>query len=448
VKTPERNPYGPVSVSPTAFGDVLSYTFDDPIGLSIRRFGEWAGAEIGLMTALMRPGDRVLDVGANIGFHTLAFAEKVGASGEVHAFEAHPALYEVLQANVVSATHADTVTTHLCAVADVGGASLSLSPLALDAPVNAGATSPGTVVNEGDLSVQTITLDSLELDRCDFIKIDVEGMEPAVLRGAEDLIRRTHPTLWLECNDVDAAATLLQTLGNDERPVLFVQTSAFRSNNFRNNQENNFGVARETALLVLAPALLAEAMRPREGVTVRLFSSLNELAELLLANPQYGDETEYDRDPNVLRQHLRQTREEVDRLHVDLEESKKSQQELLAALNEAATEMRGLRDSTVALQARAENSEERIAALQAQVARAEERTWDYHVAYTAATAALSLSEERAQGLARQLAEEQERTARTDEQWREAVHEISKIRSTLSWRMTKPLRSVGRPRRRR
>ena len=49
--------------------------------------------------------------------------------------------------------------------------------------------------------VPTFRLDDLKLERCDFLKIDAEGFEPLILRGAADLLRRCRPVLWVECSE-------------------------------------------------------------------------------------------------------------------------------------------------------------------------------------------------------------------------------------------------------
>ena len=64
------------------------------------KYGEWAQAEVDFLLGLITPGDTVLDVGAYIGTHTLAFAKQVGVGGEVYAFEPQPLSFEVLKRNI------------------------------------------------------------------------------------------------------------------------------------------------------------------------------------------------------------------------------------------------------------------------------------------------------------------------------------------------------------
>ena len=71
----------------TPFGQMFTLQGDTVIGRSLRLYGEFAGDEVDSILALARPGDHVLDLGANIGFHTLALARTIGPEGRVTAVE-------------------------------------------------------------------------------------------------------------------------------------------------------------------------------------------------------------------------------------------------------------------------------------------------------------------------------------------------------------------------
>jgi hypothetical protein len=75
--------------------------FDGPfIGKCFELYGEYSEAEVALMRQFVRPGDTVIDVGANIGDLTLPLAQMVGAGGRVYAVESHADTYNVLCANL------------------------------------------------------------------------------------------------------------------------------------------------------------------------------------------------------------------------------------------------------------------------------------------------------------------------------------------------------------
>lgn len=127
----------------------------------------------------------MLDVGANIGTHSYHYAK----FGWVHCFEPNPLAYECLQHNMKGLPR---VTLHNVAVSDHAG---SIDMVLDTSNYGASYTKPGT-------SIPTITIDSLNLLACDFIKIDVEGDELAVLRGAKETIAKCRPVMCIECNKV------------------------------------------------------------------------------------------------------------------------------------------------------------------------------------------------------------------------------------------------------
>src|ERR1700688_3042448 len=72
----------------------------DQIGNVLALYGEWAEPETRLLTALVNPGDNVLDIGAHVGTQTIPLARKIGPSGLVVAFEPQRVLHQLLSANV------------------------------------------------------------------------------------------------------------------------------------------------------------------------------------------------------------------------------------------------------------------------------------------------------------------------------------------------------------
>src|SRR3954463_13800131 len=83
-----------------AGGYCLYNVHDLYIGRSIAVYGEYAGLETGLLAGLCGAGDVVIDVGGNIGTHSVALARKVGRTGRVLAFEPQRLVFQTLCANV------------------------------------------------------------------------------------------------------------------------------------------------------------------------------------------------------------------------------------------------------------------------------------------------------------------------------------------------------------
>ncbi len=150
----------------------------------------------------LKPGMVVFDVGANLGYYTLLFADRVGVNGKVIAIEPNPATFALLQ-ETVSLNGFDRNTTLVQAAAtDSAEGEVELF-VPLGEPKNATvAFDGGERPAELRVNVPTVSIDHLSagLHRVDFLKIDVEGAEAAVLAGMTQTIARFKPTIVLEFN--------------------------------------------------------------------------------------------------------------------------------------------------------------------------------------------------------------------------------------------------------
>jgi FkbM family methyltransferase len=154
---------------------------------------------------LVRSGDVVFDVGANLGYYTVLFSHLAGPRGEVHAFEPVPATFERLRESLAREQRFPNARANRAAVGDREGSAVLFQPggdhgqasLARHAE---GSWSAGPAVSEHESPL--ITLDGYAREngvrRIDFLKCDVEGAELAVLRGAAGLLELHHPVLHLE----------------------------------------------------------------------------------------------------------------------------------------------------------------------------------------------------------------------------------------------------------
>lgn len=182
------------------------------IGASMENYGEWCEYEIDLLSKFIKPGDTVIDVGANIGTHAVAFSRMVGKDGRVFAFEAQPRLEKILEANIRLNKLSNVIWDCKAISSYMPGVPLHIEDLPPDtASFNFGArplfTKPEKMTGP---AVDIITIDSFAADGEAFgvspsvIKIDVEGMEADVIRGAAGTIERCRPILYVENNGEDS----------------------------------------------------------------------------------------------------------------------------------------------------------------------------------------------------------------------------------------------------
>jgi len=177
----------------------------------------WGAEEFGLMKAVLRKGDRVVDVGANLGVFTVLMANLVGVQGLVVAYEPES---ELLMLN--SLPHKQ-VTVRSCAVSDKSG----MIRFKRELTANTYSHIETNAADKKAIDIQGVKLDQ-DLEQhfpgeFDFIKIDVEGHEEFVIRGAEKLLKsKQAPILMFEWNpafrdrfDIGGIKALYEIVGDE-----------------------------------------------------------------------------------------------------------------------------------------------------------------------------------------------------------------------------------------
>ena len=188
--------------------------------------------EVDVFNQILRPGAHVADIGANIGTHTLAMARIVTNAGWVYAFEPQRLVFQTLCANVAlnSVTNVDCVNM---AVSDTATPILveELDPYR---PVNFGGLELGR--SAANRSVSGTTLDDfLNGRRLDFMKVDIQGMEEACLRGARQTLSRFRTILYLENDQPEKSPSLLSCLNELDYAAFWHLPMFFNPNNFAGN---------------------------------------------------------------------------------------------------------------------------------------------------------------------------------------------------------------------
>lgn len=209
--------------------DFAYYTNDTIIGKSLEYYGEYTELEIQLLYNFIDSDYIVYDIGSNIGYHTVAFANK---AKHVYAFEPNKKNLKLLQKNV---SKFKNVTVYDVACSNHVG-KMHVEDFDLDKPGNYGEMHMLDTGQECD----SIKVDDLEIYAPDLIKIDVEGHELQVLLGAMETIKEYKPKIFYEAhgNDLDLIYKLLTEL--DYRLYWF-PCSNYNQNNYRKNQVNIFG---------------------------------------------------------------------------------------------------------------------------------------------------------------------------------------------------------------
>jgi FkbM family methyltransferase len=167
--------------------------------------------EIREIRRLVRPGDVVVDIGANIGYYTCQLAAQVGVSGRVVALEPIADTFELLTSNIRAAGFRN-VTLMNIAASSVAGLS------AMDIPSYDGSGLKNfyqaRIADKGTYQVLCLPLDSLSLPSpVRLVKIDAEGHDLEVLRGMERILRESRPILIIESTDTGSIPEWLKARG-------------------------------------------------------------------------------------------------------------------------------------------------------------------------------------------------------------------------------------------
>jgi FkbM family methyltransferase len=213
----------------TVFGHLIHLDSRDTSLLpSLVSYGYWEAAVTRAVLRLVRPGQHVIEVGANVGYYTLLFASRVGQAGSVMAFEANPRMVDLLRRTLAMNGLARAARVVPMAVTDRPGR-VTLHRLARQqgsSSIYAFAPEDLAVWDDeaSPLAVEATSLDAFlgaDTPPVDLVKIDAEGAEPAIVAGMRRLLERS-PQVRLVIEFIPAS---LERAGHDPRGFLASLTS-------------------------------------------------------------------------------------------------------------------------------------------------------------------------------------------------------------------------------
>jgi FkbM family methyltransferase len=216
---------------------------------------------LGRLAMLVRPGDLVIDAGANIGNHTVFFAGACDC--RVLAFEPVPEAFRLLEKNIADNGLSELVTAYPIALGDrEGRASIDLSA----ATHNLGGAS--LRAGAGEVTVRRLD-DIIEGEaRPALIKVDTEGFELPVLRGAERTLQASRPLLCVEAKEPEKFSGLFEYLA--ERHYLLGETHNYSPTHIFFPVSAAEATALTTALSRFAGAFYIRAEAEQQRVRERL----------------------------------------------------------------------------------------------------------------------------------------------------------------------------------
>ena len=272
-----------IKIKDCRYGPMLYLANDKWVGRSFDLYGEAYEQQISLMMQFINEGDVVIDAGANMGTMTIPFAKKAKT---VISFEPQEFLFYTLCGNI-AANNLYNVRAHCKAVSDVSGNKLFCpSPLLKDkdgVPFYDDHLQHfgGVYLTEKprfdtDFEVQTMAIDDLHLDQCDFIKLDIEGDELKALVGAKRTIEEFQPVMFLE-----TMPWTLPKLSEAVKKLGYVQRTfkgkCYNPNNFFGNSVDELREVDSPDLPMMSSDIICYHKDQQEEMDAKYFKVIKEI---------------------------------------------------------------------------------------------------------------------------------------------------------------------------
>ena len=210
------------AVAETRMG-IVQYLPDEAlIGVSLHWYGEYLQPQLNLLARLLRPGATLLEADAGVGAHALFLGRALGAAGHLMLYEPRPVVQRILRQNL-AANRIMNVTLLRRALGQ--------------------GDAPGAAVDRE-------TVDELQLERLDWLKINAGELALAVLAGAGETLWRLRPRLFLAAEDESMLSELTQRVRAFSYRCWRMETALFNAENFNRRETDIF--AGRTALSLLA----------------------------------------------------------------------------------------------------------------------------------------------------------------------------------------------------
>lgn len=226
------------SVVKGKYGYIAYNKNDKYVGKAVGKYGEYSEAEVELFNQICGQDDIIIEVGANIGAHTVALSQIVGEKGRIYAFEVQRIIFQTLCANLALNSLTNVECFNMAVSSEEGF--VLMPDFKYDLELNFGCVRANQF-SKG-LRVPMITLDNfLNLPTLKLIKIDVEGMEFEVISGAKTIIQNCKPILYVENGIKEKSKDLIDLIKSLSYRLFWHFPPFFNPHNFATDPENIYG---------------------------------------------------------------------------------------------------------------------------------------------------------------------------------------------------------------
>ena len=220
------------------------YKNDKYIGKSLREYGEFSEGEVHLFKQLTKTNDNVIEVGSNIGTHTIPLAKHLSQGGLLYALEPQSQNYKILIKNINQNDLQNIKVFKIAASNKKGEAYMNLFDE--NETNNFGDARIFNKISTNFEKVSVSTLDELffhefnENKKLSLIKCDAQGQETNIINGSKKIIEKFKPFLYVENDNIEQSKNLIETIKSLHYSLFWHIVPMFNSKNYLNNSKNIF----------------------------------------------------------------------------------------------------------------------------------------------------------------------------------------------------------------
>ena len=220
------------------------YDNDKYVGKSLSEYGEWSESEVELIKGLVPNNDVIIEIGSNIGTHTVPLAKHLSNGGKIYAFEPQSQNRKLLEQNIKDNDIENVQVSNMAISSGEGKA--YMNTFANDKLSNYGDARIFRDEFDNSECVQVKTLDEFFYNNCAgensvrLIKFDVQGQELNVIIGSEKLINEYRPILYLENDNTETSKKLIDKIKSLGYIIFWHLPPLFNPNNYLKNSKNIF----------------------------------------------------------------------------------------------------------------------------------------------------------------------------------------------------------------
>ena len=220
------------------------YSNDQYIGKSLSEYGEWSEAEVGLLKELLADDENIIEVGSNIGTHTIPLAKQVLNGGFVYAIEPQYQNHKLLLDNIKNNELKNVKALKIAISSKEGEAYMNTFDENITSNYGDARIFSSKFKNAESVTVKTLDQlfydDIKERKIIKLIKCDAQGQELNVIQGSKKIIDEYKPNLYLENDDIHTSKALIEKIRNMGYILFWHLPKLYNPDNFLKNTKNIF----------------------------------------------------------------------------------------------------------------------------------------------------------------------------------------------------------------